>query len=90
MGSGSALNLYSLLDPDLHSLEMLDPDSNSQPTHHTKTKQCSDFSSLILSETLNWSCSRYCDIDALVLAVKPVLNARGEPETPAMIQIDTR
>jgi hypothetical protein len=35
-------------------------------------------------------CFRYCDIDVVVLAVKPMLNSRGEPETPAMIQIDAR
>ena len=33
---------------------------------------------------------RYCDIDVLVLAVKPMVNSKGVTESPAMIQIDTR
>ena len=33
---------------------------------------------------------RYCDIDVLVLAVKPMVNSKGATESPAMIQIDTR
>ena len=32
----------------------------------------------------------YCDIDVLVLAVKPMVNSKGVTESPAMIQIDTR